>query len=62
MGYCFINELHEFLYILDKMLPLQMCLPAWCIFFFTFIQEQMILILLKFTFFPFYDKRYLGPS
>ena len=31
-------------------------------FFFTFIQEQMILILLKFIFFPFYDKRYLGPS
>lgn len=30
-----------------------MCLPVWYIYIFTFIQEQMILILLKFIFFPF---------
>lgn len=61
MGYCFINELHEFLYILDKMLPLQMCFPVWYIFL-TFIQEQMILILLKFIFLSFYDEYFLSPS
>ena len=53
MGYCFINELHEFLYILDKMLPLQMCLPAWCIFFFYFYSRTDFNFTKVFFFFPF---------